>query len=104
MVTLRPCRTTYDGFHTDTDKCISAVKIRVIIIGPDAEGCDEDIGEYAQTEPSTYDSSSMILNVKFGKAECGEQRHGRYHLHSLCRATNALLPGFELLCPMTVFD
>lgn len=108
VVTLRPCRTTYDGFHKETNKCISTAQGRVIIIGPDIDGCDGNIGEYAQTEPDADQLPSTFVNVKFARTRTDgrqmEQRHGRYHLHSLCRATNAPLPGFELICPPTDFE
>ncbi|KAJ7218155.1 hypothetical protein GGX14DRAFT_599999 [Mycena pura] len=108
VVTLRPCRTTYDGFHKETNKCISTAQGRVIIIGPDVDGYDGNIGEYAQTEPDANQLPSTFVNVKFARTRTDgrqiEQRHGRYHLHSLCRATNAPLPGFELICPPTDFE
>lgn len=103
VVTLRPCRTTYDGFHKQTDRCISASKGRVIIIGPDVEGRVDYIGEYAETEPTTEQSSTTIVNVKFATSNDSNRKRGRYHLQCLCRSTNALLPGFELVCPTTTF-
>lgn len=97
-----------DGFHKETNKCISTAQGRVIIIGPDVDGYDGNIGEYAQTEPDADQLPSTFVNVKFARTRTDgrqiEQRHGRYHLHSLCRATNAPLPGFELICPPTDFE
>ena len=106
VVTLRPCRTTYDGFDKETDKCISTTQSRVIIIGPDIDGCDANIGEYAQTKPDADQLPSTFVNVKFARTDGRqiEQQHSRYHLNSLCRATNAPLIGFELMCPTTDFD
>ncbi|KAJ7072723.1 hypothetical protein C8F01DRAFT_1243750 [Mycena amicta] len=85
---LLPCRV----YPNDT--CISRVKSRVIIIGPDVGLSRDRIGQYAEVQPYKTQWPERVVRVKFplelsitGAAQY-ERFEAEYHLSSLCLATN----------------
>jgi hypothetical protein len=90
---LRPQRTMYDQHIREGRESIATVEVRVIIIGPDVNGDQTHLGEYAQTMPSEDADKRVNLNdvvrVKFAitplRVEPGE---GLFPLYSLCRSLN----------------
>jgi len=108
VVTLRPCRQTDVDRHNPVAKCISSVRGRVIIIGPDVEGNRTRLGEYAETIPPEDGLPTTVVNVRFPKERdySGRvvQRTAQYHIVCLCRALNSVVPGAENRCHVTDFD
>lgn len=109
LTTLRPCRWTYRDLASQTGEvCISAVIGRVIVIGPDVDGSNTRVGEYAETIPEPTGIASNFVAVRFRKTRNSQgeviQPTGRYHLHCLCRSLNQPIPGKEVTCPYVDFD
>ena len=108
VVTLRPCRQTDIDREHPVAKCISTVRGRVIIIGPDVEGNDARLGDYAETIPGEDGLPTTLVNVRFPKTRDIQgnivQPTGRYHLVCLCRALNRAVLGAEARCKVTDFN
>lgn len=108
VVTLRPCRQTDVDPQNPVAKCLSVVRARVVIIGPDIYGDKSRMGNYAETIPSEDGLPTSLVAVRFAKTRDPRgaifQPTGRYHLVSLCRALNSVVPGAEARCQVTNFD
>src|ERR1700761_9638112 len=108
VITLRPCRQTDIDREHPVAKCISTVRGRVIIIGPDVEGNDARLGDYAETIPGEDGLPTTLVNVRFPKTRDIQgnivQPTGRYHLVCLCRALNRAVLGAEARCKVTDFN
>jgi len=108
VVTLRPCRQTDVDREHPVPKCISSVRGRVIIIGPDVEGSNGRLGDYAETIPGDDGLPTKVVKVRFPRTRDSQgnvvQPTARYHLVSLCRALNTPVPGAETRCSVTDFD
>ncbi|KAJ7738635.1 hypothetical protein B0H16DRAFT_1761338 [Mycena metata] len=66
----------------------SRVQVRVVIIGPDADGKREHEGGYAETWPNTPEMGNTVW-VRFERVpEGAEVEWRKYPVESLCRALN----------------
>ncbi|KAJ7053125.1 hypothetical protein C8F01DRAFT_557744 [Mycena amicta] len=86
IAALTPCRTTPGG------QPISAVRGRVIIIGPDVVGSQARMGQYAEVIPGQSRWPDLVVMVKFlpERDRWGQviRVTEKYHIASLCRAHN----------------
>lgn len=98
---IRPQRTMYqDQVHLERE-CISTYVTRVIIIGPDVDGNDGNIGDYAQTMPfSNHTYSPDVVEVRI--ARDWEYRNAYFPLYSLCRSLNKVVPAIPKKAVHTV--
>ncbi|KAJ7469925.1 hypothetical protein B0H11DRAFT_1920254 [Mycena galericulata] len=98
---IKPCRRTEQDNH-GLDQCISAAVGRVVVIGPDVQGSDVRVGQYAETIPKSTSYGSGIVDVKFARGpQDTENPTGRYHLRCLCRSLNKPMPDWGI--PATEF-
>ncbi|KAJ7807243.1 hypothetical protein B0H13DRAFT_2386553 [Mycena leptocephala] len=72
---LRPQRTMYEQHIHAGRESIAAVEVRVIIIGPDVNGDQTHLGEYAQTMPSEHAEVQKInlTDVNPMANDCGDE-------------------------------
>jgi hypothetical protein len=87
---LRPCRTTLFHPGLDGERCLSQtpIPIRVVVLGPDANGDTSRVGQYAEIIPPG--GSDKVVVVRFPRLTFGQRSElATYHVDSLCRSANS---------------